>query len=321
MKSELFVKLPASAMFDPRMGRLMDKEGVKGTGAYWYIREKIAIFRDDRFRLEDLKHFARKGITFKYMVKVVTQTGLFCTDGRSYWPDELNRMDDCAPAFLATEERGTSETTDKKAANVTEKRGKTSDEICPKKFGCERNLLKKSSQQREFCQNFEQKNDSKSKIHDLKRPEKTVEYGGNKLKISPPSRTNRAVQATLAQKTSLAINRKKERKKILLLLLLFVDDDNIRETGKIYRAGRGEKPPGSEILRLFAGRLSAVAGRMPPAAGLAMFGLSGRRPVVAVGLPPEHAGKPPDFPPPFGTKPVGFWHRPRRLLRQNSPSF
>ena len=37
------MKHPIMAMNDPRMKKLIDKERLKGSGAYWFIIEKLAL--------------------------------------------------------------------------------------------------------------------------------------------------------------------------------------------------------------------------------------------------------------------------------------
>ena len=276
MKTEPFVKLPAAAMFDPRMSELMDKEGTRGTGAYWYIREKVAMFSRGRFYLDNLKAFARKGITHKYMVKVVTTSGLFCTNGRYYWPDELNKFDegDTAPPASAPdeptadpvsepeehsqEERGTSLCETQKAANDTEKRATDNDGICPKNHGRERNLPEISLQQREFCQNFEQKNDSKSNIHESNRSEKSTEYGDNSLIDSTPNRTTSAAKAVASQDKKSPIRRKKDRK----IDSVVVDVVDKADNGQVNNLKTTPAEPASQT---DTGPTSAKNGRQPAA--------------------------------------------------------
>lgn len=43
MKRNFYLQHPLMAMHDPRMQDLFDKEGPRGTGAYWIIIEKLSI--------------------------------------------------------------------------------------------------------------------------------------------------------------------------------------------------------------------------------------------------------------------------------------
>ena len=43
MKRNFYLQHPIMAMNDPRMKKLIDKERLKGSGAYWFIIEKLAL--------------------------------------------------------------------------------------------------------------------------------------------------------------------------------------------------------------------------------------------------------------------------------------
>ena len=51
MKRNFYLQHPLMAMHDPRMQDLFDKEGPRGTGAYWIIIEKLSILPAPRAKL------------------------------------------------------------------------------------------------------------------------------------------------------------------------------------------------------------------------------------------------------------------------------
>ena len=46
MKRNFYLQHPLMAMCDPRMEYLLEKEKLKGTGAYWFVIEKLAMLPD-----------------------------------------------------------------------------------------------------------------------------------------------------------------------------------------------------------------------------------------------------------------------------------
>ena len=48
MKRNFYLQHPIMAMNDPRMKKLIDKERLKGSGAYWFIIEKLALLPEPR---------------------------------------------------------------------------------------------------------------------------------------------------------------------------------------------------------------------------------------------------------------------------------
>ena len=48
MKRNFYLQHPLMAMHDPRMQNLLAKETLKGTGAYWFIIEKLELLPESR---------------------------------------------------------------------------------------------------------------------------------------------------------------------------------------------------------------------------------------------------------------------------------
>ena len=89
MTRNFYFSHPIEAMFDPRMEAMEEVLHGKGYGIYWYIREKISFFAQNRCRLKALKPFATRYFTYPLMVWVVTETGLFDIDGEYVTPRKL----------------------------------------------------------------------------------------------------------------------------------------------------------------------------------------------------------------------------------------
>lgn len=197
MTSGYFVKHPLTAMFDARMQRLMETEGVKAIGTYWFIREKMGVAPREHFRLSDLHHIRCKGCSYNYMVKIVCTSGLFCTDGTYYWPDELNREDftdepcsDCnrtesvrspkpkATKRAAEERELVPEEPEKKVTIADESERPTGDEISSNYCAATQKFAEKTCGQRDFCSKNEQKKTiTKDKVAEMQR--KTAENQPN----------------------------------------------------------------------------------------------------------------------------------------------
>ena len=52
MKRNFYLQHPLMAMHDPRMQNLLAKETLKGTGAYWFIIEKLELLPESRAQVE-----------------------------------------------------------------------------------------------------------------------------------------------------------------------------------------------------------------------------------------------------------------------------
>lgn len=89
MKSHFYFNHPIEASLDPRMEAMEEKLHGKGFGVYWYIREKMSYFSGNRCRLKDLKPFATRYFTYRMMVWVVQESGLFECDGEYITPRKL----------------------------------------------------------------------------------------------------------------------------------------------------------------------------------------------------------------------------------------
>lgn len=59
MKRNFYLQHPLMAMHDPRMQNLLAKETLKGTGAYWFIIEKLELLPESRAQVEYLRSFCK----------------------------------------------------------------------------------------------------------------------------------------------------------------------------------------------------------------------------------------------------------------------
>ena len=93
MKRNFYLQHPIMAMNDPRMKKLIDKERLKGSGAYWFIIEKLALLPEPRAQLEYLQPFCvGRKIPLSYLQKIIREYDLFIFDEDNYFtPAELNR--------------------------------------------------------------------------------------------------------------------------------------------------------------------------------------------------------------------------------------
>lgn len=80
------------AMHDPRMQNLLAKETLKGTGAYWFIIEKLELLPESRAQVEYLRSFCKvHKISFAYIKKIIFGYQLFDFEEDGYFmPAELN---------------------------------------------------------------------------------------------------------------------------------------------------------------------------------------------------------------------------------------
>ena len=78
MKRNFYLQHPIMAMNDPRMKKLIDKERLKGSGAYWFIIEKLALLPEPRAQLEYLQPFCvGRKIPLSYLQKIIREYDLF----------------------------------------------------------------------------------------------------------------------------------------------------------------------------------------------------------------------------------------------------
>lgn len=92
MKRNFYLQHPLMAMHDPRMQNLFDKEGPRGTGAYWIIIEKLSILPAPRAKLEYLRPYCKsKKMPLSYLKKIISEFQLFNLEEDGFFsPEELN---------------------------------------------------------------------------------------------------------------------------------------------------------------------------------------------------------------------------------------
>ena len=92
MKRNFYLQHPLMAMYDPRMEYLLEKEKLKGTGAYWFVIEKLAMLPDSCGDMKYLRPFCKDyKISFAYLKKIIFGYGLFdFEEDGSFMPAELN---------------------------------------------------------------------------------------------------------------------------------------------------------------------------------------------------------------------------------------
>lgn len=79
------------AMNDPRMQNLVEKEGLKGLGAYWVIIEKLAMLPEPRAQFSYIRPFCDRKIPLSYLKRIVLEYNLFEMEDEGYFmPKELN---------------------------------------------------------------------------------------------------------------------------------------------------------------------------------------------------------------------------------------
>ena len=95
------------AMCDPRMKNLVKQEGLKGTGAYWFIIEILGTMPNQCGQFEDIRPFCKQlKISFAFIKKIILEYQLFSIDEDGYFePEELN------PPYK-TEQKATKKTQD-----------------------------------------------------------------------------------------------------------------------------------------------------------------------------------------------------------------
>lgn len=80
------------ASFDERMSQLINKEGSKGYGTYWYIIEMLCPQSEAKTDFNFLNNIKRKGFSLTYMTRIITKYGLFVVEGSKFWPIISYRM-------------------------------------------------------------------------------------------------------------------------------------------------------------------------------------------------------------------------------------
>jgi len=154
MKRNFYLQHPLMAMCDPRMEYLLEKEKLKGTGAYWFVIEKLAMLPDSCGDMKYLRPFCKDyKISFAYVKKIIFGYGLFdFEEDGSFTPAELNPIGRQVQVRKETD----GDEDEKPEKTVREKTSKT---------------LKSASE----SSIFESKNDEKTaKKHRRKKTEKTL---------------------------------------------------------------------------------------------------------------------------------------------------
>lgn len=92
MKRNFYLQHSLMAMFDPRMQNLVNKEGLRGLGAYWIIIEKLSVLPEPRAQLEYLRPFCdSKRVPLFFLKKIIQEYDLFELEADEYFvPKELN---------------------------------------------------------------------------------------------------------------------------------------------------------------------------------------------------------------------------------------
>ena len=72
MKRNFYLQHPLMAMHDPRMQYLLKMEKLKGTGAYWFVIEKLAMLPGSCVDMEFLRPYCKMHkISFAYVKKII----------------------------------------------------------------------------------------------------------------------------------------------------------------------------------------------------------------------------------------------------------
>ena len=92
MKRNFYLQHPLMAMHDPRMQYLLKMEKLKGTGAYWFVIEKLAMLPGSCVDMEFLRPYCKMHkISFAYVKKIILGYELFdFEEDGSFAPAELN---------------------------------------------------------------------------------------------------------------------------------------------------------------------------------------------------------------------------------------
>jgi len=85
-----YLKHQITAWNDPRIQTMVKQEGAKAYGTYWYIIEKLSILPEPMAELKYLRHFVEKGFSYSYMMKIVTEFGLFKVENGYFTNLDLN---------------------------------------------------------------------------------------------------------------------------------------------------------------------------------------------------------------------------------------
>ena len=90
MNKHFYLKHEIMSFNDPRIQNMISREGGKAYGTYWYILEKLSFLPDMEADMKYLKPFATRNFTYPYMMKIVTNFGLFTVTDSCFSPVQLN---------------------------------------------------------------------------------------------------------------------------------------------------------------------------------------------------------------------------------------
>lgn len=222
---------PIGAADDPRMEAMEEKLHGKGSGAYWYIREKMSYFSNNRCRLKQLVRFATRYYNKQMIEWVVQESGLFGCDEEDYFfplklKCELEAEDKSdnpsQPAICPSENRETTSKTTGKNSRKTTKNTRNASVSGKKTAENNENRAKNSEKTTEI--------DKKSTENSLKSTENSQKTAENSPKKASESLQKTSQQAEMKQLTTtiapsatqtrpLYIKKKKRKRKRKRMLL------------------------------------------------------------------------------------------------------
>ena len=186
---------PIGAADDPRMEAMEEKLHGKGSGAYWYIREKMSYFSNNRCRLKQLVRFATRYYNKQMIEWVVQESGLFGCDEEDYFfplklKCELEAEDKSdnpsQPAICPSENRETAPKTTGKNSRKTTKNTRNASVSGKKTAENNENRAKNSEKTTEI--------DKKSSENSLKSTENSQKTAENS-----PKKASESLQKTSQQ--------------------------------------------------------------------------------------------------------------------------
>lgn len=184
MKRNFYLQHPLMAMHDPRMQNLFDKEGPRGTGAYWIIIEKLSILPAPRAKLEYLRPYCKsKKMPLSYLKKIISEFQLFNLEEDGFFsPEELNpvKKKEKETAKNAGENAGSD-------AKNDENRQKTSELNPENQVKNQGNTLKNSTVEEIVCKVF--KENIKDIITAAAKEKETTADADNDANNSPTTLT------------------------------------------------------------------------------------------------------------------------------------
>ena len=183
MKKNFYLQHSLTASYDSRMDNLIEKEGMKGYGAYWYIMERLELLPEPRASLKYLESFSKNQIkSLNYFRKIVLEYGLFIIYEDGYFKaDELNPSQESIPKPSKSIKK-----TAKNIGKLTKNDVKTTkNDAKPAKNGAKT-----------------AKNDAKSAKNDAKSTENEQKSAGNLQKLSKNDAEESSKKSCKSLKTS-----------------------------------------------------------------------------------------------------------------------